>query len=72
MFQGFHLYGKNYTLNTSKFPRFLPSAPFLTTMEFYLYENLEKVIVIKIKFIGQLVNLNPISIKNLYRSDMLG
>lgn len=65
MFQGFHYNAVNYTLDTSKFPRFLSTAPFLTIMDFYLYEDSEKVIVIKSRFTGRIVNLNPLRLKNI-------
>lgn len=59
----------NYTIDISKIPRFLPSSQFLSFVEFYMYdENLKKIMFFKTKFEGNVVNLNPLQMKNVFKN----
>lgn len=69
--KGFYFHAVNFTLDTNKFPRFFQSTAFYTIMDFFVYENEKKVLVIKTKFIGNLINLNPIRLKNMFSSQLM-
>lgn len=72
MFKGTQMNAENYTIDISKIPRMVPTSPFRSIQEFYLYENLKKVMFYKTVFDGNIVNLNPLRMKNVFKPGTLG
>lgn len=64
---------ENYSVDASKLPRFFPTAPFLSFVEFYSFENSKLIILYKARFEGNVVNLSPLLMKNAFNpSQMIG
>lgn len=70
--KGTHFDAENYTVDSSKFPRFLPTSPFLVISEFYVINNSSIVYFFKARFEGHLTNLSPILLKNVFKQIKLG
>lgn len=63
---------ENFTIDISKIPRIVPTSPFRSIQEFFLYEKSKKVMFYKTVVDGNVVNLNPFRIKNVFKPVTLG
>lgn len=63
--KGTQFNAENYTLDADKLPRFLPSAPYLSIIEFFINEKSKKVRFCRLRLEGHIVNLNPLRMKKV-------
>lgn len=56
----------------SKIPRFLPTSSFLVIVDFKMFTNSSTVYFIKSRYEGQIINLAPLLLKNVFKPEMIG